>query len=52
MTELLTIFVLAMIVDAGVAYLGLGIAMAEFKGIYLPFIKYVYKNGERRKWMI
>lgn len=39
MTGLFIIFGLAMIVDAGVAYLAVGLALREFKGIYLPLMK-------------
>ena len=53
MTELYIIFGLAMVIDAVVLYLTLGLALAEFKGIYLPFIdlgdKDVRKDRSRRK---
>jgi hypothetical protein len=39
MTSLYIIFGLAMVVNAGVVYLTLGLALAEFKGIYLPLMK-------------
>jgi hypothetical protein len=52
MTSLYIIFGLAMVVNAGVLYLTLGLALAEFKGIYLPFIdlgdKDVRKDRSRR----
>jgi len=44
MTRLFVFFVVAMIVDAAVAYLTLGIALAEFKGIYIPFMKWLKKD--------
>ena len=45
MTSLYIIFGLAMVVDACVAYLAIGLALAEFKGIYLP----LFKRGKKRK---
>ena len=41
MTRLYALFVAAMLVDVAVAYLAIGIALAEFKGKYIPFIKLV-----------
>ena len=46
MTSLYIIFGMAMVVDAAVAYLGVGIALLEFKGIELPLIKCVYKENK------
>ena len=46
MTELYIIFGLAMVVDAAVIYLGLGIVLAEYKNIYLPFIDKIVIKGE------
>ena len=39
MTGLFIIFGLAMLVDAGVAYLAIGLALREFKGICLPLMR-------------
>lgn len=39
MTGLFVIFGLSMVVDAGVAYLAVGLALREFTGIYLPLMR-------------
>lgn len=48
MTGLLIIFGLSMIVDSAVAYLCIGLALAEFKGIYLPLLKKFIANKFKR----
>ena len=40
------IFGMAMVVDLVVAYLGVGLVLAEFKGVYLPFVKEIIANGK------
>jgi len=44
MTRLYALFVAAMFVDVVVAYLAIAIALAEFKKIYLPFMKFLGKK--------
>lgn len=44
MTRLYALFVAAMFVDVAVAYLTIAIALAEFKKIYLPFMKFLGKK--------
>ena len=46
MTSLIIIAGLSIVVDLTVAYLGVGIALLEFKGIELPLIKRVYKENK------
>ena len=46
MTELYIIFGLAMIINVAVIYLSLGIVLAEYKDIYLPFINKIVIKGE------
>lgn len=47
MTSLYIIFVLAMVVDAAVAYLCVEIVLSEFKGINLPLMK-LWRKTQRR----
>ena len=43
--------VMALIVDAVVAYLALGIALAEFKGIYIPFMEGIMIDREYGRYI-
>lgn len=42
MTGLIIIAAILLIIDAVVLYLAIGFALAEFKNIYLPFIKHIF----------
>ena len=49
MTRLYIIFVLAMVVDAAVAYLCVEIVLSEFKGINLPLMRLWMKTNDEDK---